>query len=303
MADAHPHDLVSRFLARSSFRERGGVITDLDGTAVHEVDGRIAIAPGVIEGLRQVWTGGRPIVLNTLRFPLNVIRTFGRAWYDISSAPVPLVSLNGAILGDIDLDRAGGIVFRERTALPLPGERIAAALAEVEAMLSDGLDALSVFIYPRDWQQGEIVWTSDAARVPAIVAKYKSASEVFAGPTDVLAARLAASEPCMLFFMVEAPADRLMAYQHARPASFLTADGVDKLSGARAAAALLGFDLPESVGAGDTPMDRFLEGVGLGVHVGPLALDFRAAHGEVRIGSAAELGAILHQLAAEAPPA
>ena len=50
---------------------------------------------------------GRPVVLNTLRFPLNVIRTFGRAWSSITREPIPLVALNGAVVGMIDNAKIG----------------------------------------------------------------------------------------------------------------------------------------------------------------------------------------------------
>lgn len=299
MADALD-TVLSDFFSRSRFGAVGGVVTDLDGTAVHEEDGRIAIAPGVVEGLRRLREGGRPIVLNTLRFPLNVVRSFGRAWYEVSSAPMPLVSLNGAVLGELDLD-GGEIVFRERAATPLSSDRIRAALGEVEGVLSEGIEEVLLFFYPRDWRRGEIIWTPRAGKREEVAARYSSASEILSCPLDALEARLRADEPCMIFFLIHAPADRLMAYQHARPASFLTAEGVDKLSGARTAAAVLGFDLQESVGAGDTPMDSFLAGVGLGIHVGPATLDFRAHYGDLRLASVGELGALLQRLQLTAP--
>jgi len=88
-----------------------------------------------------------------------------------------------------------------------------------------------------------------------------------------------------------------MAYQHSRPSSFFTTKGVDKLSGTRVAAGLLGFDLEHSVGAGDTPMDCFLNGVGMAVHVGPINLDFRGIHNTVRVRNSFELGDVLFRLA------
>jgi hypothetical protein len=128
-------------------------------------------------------------------------------------------------------------------------------------------------------------------------AKYASAAEVFCAPLGELRDRLLAREHCMLFLLIEAPQDRLMAYQHARPTSFVTAAGVDKLAGAERLAGLLGFDLAASVGAGDTPMDSFLAGCGLAVQVGPLPLEHRGRAATVRVPDSAALGALLHRIA------
>ena len=62
---------------------------------------------------------GRPVAINTLRFPLNVIRTFGREWGAITPAPLPLVSLNGAITGNLVHARGDTVVFEEIDAVPL----------------------------------------------------------------------------------------------------------------------------------------------------------------------------------------
>ncbi|MEO5673343.1 MAG: hypothetical protein ABIQ74_01730 [Chitinophagales bacterium] len=65
------------------------MITDLDGTALQGVRGSITIPESVKSGLKKIHELGRPVVLNTLRFPLSVMRSFGREWYDISNALVP----------------------------------------------------------------------------------------------------------------------------------------------------------------------------------------------------------------------
>ena len=78
--------IAADFVARSSFRDAGGIITDLDGTALHENEGRIYIPKSVELGLKQLNDLGRPFVLNSLRFPLSVLRTFGRDWYNVSNA-------------------------------------------------------------------------------------------------------------------------------------------------------------------------------------------------------------------------
>jgi len=288
---------LADFLARSRFASAGAMISDLDGTALYESEGRLIIASEIVAGLKALQAKGRPIVLNTLRFPLNVLKTFGREWYELSSRPVPLVSLNGAIVGQLDLDADGEPCFVELCASPLLADTITATLDQIEAMVDGGVDELLLFHYPRDWRQGEIIWTPVADRVAHVAAKYASASLVTAEPLAELRARLACQDVCMLFLLIETSADRLMAYQHARPASFITAEGIDKLAGARLAAETLGFSLADSVGAGDTPMDSFLDGVGLSVHVGPMELAFAGTVGTLKLASVAELGGLLSRLA------
>ena len=101
----------------------------------------------------------------------------------------------------------------------------------------------------------------------------------------------------MIFLLIERPADDLMAYQHSKPSNFFTTKGVDKLTGATAVADFVGFDMRATLGAGDTPMDVFLNGVGLAVHVGPLELPFRGLMNTYRVSSSFELGDVLFRLA------
>jgi hypothetical protein len=303
---ALPAEIISTlqdFRAASEFASRGGVITDLDGTALHERNGRVFVAESVAEGLKALADRGRPVVLNTLRFPLNVIRSFGREWSAITRQPAPLVSLNGAILGLLTPQDEDATSFQELAAFPLSAPEAKATLDRVGSLLEAGLSEIVVFVYPRDWRAGEIVWTPAQDRVAALRSKLGGASRVFAGPLERLAALVLSHETCMLSVQVDAPEDRRMAYQHVDPLQFVTTAGVDKLSGAREAAARLDFDLQQSVGAGDTPMDRFLEGVGLAVHVGPQTLDFRGRVDTLRLGSPAELGYALFELARQEPAA
>jgi hypothetical protein len=288
---------LEAFVVDSSFAEAGGVVTDLDGTAVHEFEGRVAVPEPVVEGLKALADRGRPLVLNTLRFPLSVINTFGRAWYDISSKPVPLVSMNGSQIGHLDETKEGTIGFEEVAAFPLAPAEIEGAIASVKAMLADGLGDVLLFFYPRDWSQGEIIWTPVPEKIPHLREKYRSAAQLISEPTDRLCDRLLAQEICMIFLLIEAPADRLMAYQHSSPANFITTAGTSKLAGSLAVAEALGFGLDQSVGAGDTPMDGFLDGVGLAVHVGPIELPFRGRLSTVRLGTSLELGDLLFRLA------
>lgn len=301
-----PAEILStlrRFRAGSRFISEGGVVTDLDGTALHEQDGRLYVAETVAEGLKALADLGRPVVLNTLRFPLNVIASFGQEWRAITRQPVPLVSLNGSIFGLLAPETGDGVTFQELAASPLAPAEIQAAVGRIAALCDAGLTEVVAFVYLRDWRAGEIIWTPSASHAPAVRAKYLSASEVIACPLAELERMLLSHEVCMLSIQADIPEDRRMAYQHLDPHQFVTTAGVDKLSGAREAAARLEFDLQESVGAGDTPMDSFLQGVGLAVQVGPLEPIYRGRLETLRLGSPKELGYALFELAKMEPEA
>lgn len=288
---------LTDFVAKAAFGDRGGVITDLDGTAIHENAGRVTIPAPVEFGLKAIYDRGRPVVLNSLRFPLSVMRTFGKEWLAISGEPVPLVSMNGSQIGFVDRDEKGELCFEEIIAFPLTSNEVDAVLTGVEALLSDGIRDVLLFYYPRDWRMGEIIWTPVAEKVDHVKEKYRSASAVTAVEFDKLEEQLHADEICMVFLLIERPADDLMAYQHSKPSSFFTTKGVDKLSGAAAVARHLGIELSDSIGAGDTPMDGFLEGVGLAVQVGPIDLSFRGLKNTIRVENSFELGDLLFQVA------
>ncbi len=295
--DAEVEEALQAFVRGSGFATSGAVVTDLDGTAVLEREGRVFVAPEVEFGLKHLRDLGRPVAINTLRFPLNVVRTFGRAWASITDAPLPLVSLNGAITGHLVHSRGDAVVFEEIDAVPLTAAEIDEVLVGVRGLVDGGVTELLLFHYPRDWTAGEIIWTPDPARVDAARAKYRSASEVFSGEVAEVEARLREREICMIFLLVEVPQDRLMAYQHAKPSSFVTHGGIDKLAGTERLAAALGFDLAQSVGAGDTPMDSFMRGCGLAVHVGGMLLEHKGLAGTVRVADSAALGDVLQRLA------
>jgi hydroxymethylpyrimidine pyrophosphatase-like HAD family hydrolase len=288
---------LAGFLAAAPFAARGAVMTDLDGTAVHERMGRVAIPKSVSHALTELRRLGRPIVLNTLRFPLNVIRTFGREWYAISNAPLPLVSLNGSVIGYLREGSGAAIDFEELCATPLPASTCEAVLVDVERLLAAGIEDVVLFHYPRDWRLGERLWVPVVARSESLLGRYPSASEVTSGPLERLSATLSTCEPCMLLLLVNASHDRLMAYQHARPNQFVTADGVDKAAGAHRAANLLGFDLDASVGAGDTAMDTFLSTVGLALRVGAPGLPFTGRHATLDVVDSLALGELWFRLA------
>src|SRR5215203_275706 len=169
---------VGDFAQSSGFTERGGVIVDLDGTAVHEEDGRTTIPRPVELGLKALYDRGRPVVLNSLRFPLSVMRTFGKEWLAISNAPIPTVSMNGSQMGYVRRDEKGELCFEEVTAFPLTANEIDVVIAGVEALLADRIRDVLLFYYPRDWRMGEIIWTPVAEKVAHVKEKYKSASAV-----------------------------------------------------------------------------------------------------------------------------
>lgn len=288
---------LQQFKQQTHFAGHGGVITDLDGTAVHEEDGRIYIPKPVAFGLKALYDAGRPVILNSLRFPLSVMRTFGKEWLEISGAPIPVVSMNGSQIGYVTTDDKDELGFEEIDAFPLESAKIDDVLAGVQKLLDDDIRDVLLFYYPRDWRLGEIIWTPVAEKVEHIKEKYRSASAVSAVELSKLQEQLHAEEICLIFLLIERSTDDLMAYQHSRPSSFFTRDGVDKLSGTQAIAAHLGIDLDDSVGAGDTAMDGFLNGVGLAVQVGHRELDFRGTRATIRVQNSFELGDLLFQLA------
>ncbi len=290
-------DELRRFIAETRFRDQGWIVTDLDGTAIHEFEGRIAIPDVVSHGLKALSERGRPVVLNTLRFPLNVIRTFGREWNAITNAPLPLISLNGSVTGYLAPGDDDVMSFREIDAAPLGPADIDEVLEGIEGLVASGINDLVLFHYPRDWTAGERIWTPLEENIARLSEKYRSASLVHAGATSALRDALVREEPCMMLLLVDAPEDRLMAYQHAKRSSFITAKGVDKLTGLTRLAQRLGLDPAEAVGAGDTPMDSFLSGVGLSIRVGPIELEFKGLTGAIAVPDSLALGELFFRLA------
>src|SRR5262245_19595883 len=104
---------LQQFLQETAFMSGGGVITDLDGTVVHEERGNVRIPVSVEAALKELYFQGRPLILNTLRFPLSVIRTLGREWYGLAGNPIPLVTLNGSQTGVITMGENRELVFEE----------------------------------------------------------------------------------------------------------------------------------------------------------------------------------------------
>ena len=288
---------LARFLGGSRFTERGAVMTDLDGTAVHEVEGRALLSRSMELGLKRVHDAGRQVLVNTLRFPLSVMRVFGAEWHRVTGDDVCLVSMKGSQVGRIVTSPGGAMAFEEIAAFPLAPAEIDEVMTGVRGIVASGGDDLLVFFYPRDWRAGELIWTADAPRVAHVRDKYRSASEVFSGPPAALEERLRREAICMVFLLIDAPEDRLMAYQHTDKARFVTHEGVDKRHGGEALAAHLGLSLPDSIGAGDAETDTFLDAVGFAVIVGNQSLAFKGRHGTVRVADPAAFGEMLSRIA------
>ena len=288
---------LKAFIDQSSFATSGAVVTDLDGTAVHEYEGKIVIPKEVELGLMHHYERGRPLILNSLRFPLSVIRTFGQDWYKLSNAPIPTVTLNGSLMGFVKKNDESELVFDEATAFPLTKDEIKEALTGVKGLLDGGIKNILVFYYPRDWRIGEVIWTPVPENIITVKEKYRSASAVTAVEFEKLQEQMLTEDVCMIFLLIDAPEDQLMAYQHTKRSNFITHKGVDKLYGARAMADVLQCDLHESLGAGDTELDNFLDGVGLALVVGNHNLKFNGVVDTIKLKDSLELGVLLFRAA------
>jgi hydroxymethylpyrimidine pyrophosphatase-like HAD family hydrolase len=225
------------------------------------------------------------------------LRTFGREWYSISNSPIPLVSLNGSLVGLVTKNDKDELMFEEIAAFPITVAEIEEVLRGVKGLLDNNVKDLLIFYYPRDWRMGEIIWTPVPDNVYHVKQKYLSASSVTAVEFDKLCDQLKAEQVCMIFLLIDLPQDRLMAYQHTKRSNFFTRKGVDKLFGAQQIARHIGVDLAQSIGAGDTELDSFLNGVGLAVLVGNNNLDYKGMVQTIRLNDAFQFGALLFRLA------
>ena len=292
---------LQRFLRDSRFLERGAVMTDLDGTAVHELEGRVVLSRSVELGLERVHATGHEVLINTLRFPLSIMRVFGDQWRRASGSDMLVVSLKGSLIGRIVSAGGGELAFEEIEAFTLAAEELAELLTGVRGLCEQGAPELLVFFYPRDWRQGESIWTPDPQRVAHVQAKYLSASRVFCGTVESLAEALYAQPQCMVFLLIDAPQDRLMAYQHTERTRFVTHRGIDKRHGALSLASALDISLADSVGAGDAETDTFLDEMGLAAIVGNQDVGFKGRYDTVRLPDAPAFGEMLLAIADAAP--
>ena len=286
------------FLERHDFM-KGCLALDLDGTALNEDRGRIYISESVEAGVKAIHDLKRPIILNTLRFPLSVINTIGIAWYELADIPILTVLLNGSILGYIRLN-GDKLEYDEIDAFPMTEHETKLVLDGVTQLLKDKIDDILLFIYPRDWRQGEILWTPRPERVEGLRKKFVSAALVKSTSFEQLTEELYSKEICMMSLFIDRPEDLLMSYQHSKRNSFFTRRGVDKASGLKEMAKRLKISLADSVGAGDTEMDSFLNEVGLAVTVGRSGLPFKGKFATVGVASPPELGLFIASLAKSA---
>ena len=262
---------------------------DLDGTALLEDHGKVFISSSVEKGVKAIHDLNVPVALNTLRFPLSVIKTVGEEWYQIADAPILTVLLNGSVLGYIKCE-GGHLHYEELAAYPMKREDIQSVLDGIGQLLKAGIEDLLLFYYSRQWREGETLWTPNAKRVAALQKKFVSASRVFSGNVEQLAEELSQREICMCSLFIDRPEDTLMAYQHSKRNSFFTAQGVNKASGLREVAAAIGRSPVEALGAGDTEMDSFLSEVGCAVLVGNSKLSYRGRRETIRVATPVELG-------------
>src|SRR4051812_38708214 len=286
---------LRRFFDEHDFA-KGCLALDLDGTALTEDQGRIFIPTTVQTGIRALHQFNRPIILNTLRFPLSVIRTIGNAWYELADVPVPTVLLNGSILGHIHCV-GERLEYEEIAAYPMTEHEIKLVLDGVTELLGKGIDEILLFYYARDWRLGEALWTPKAERVEGLRKKFVSASKIVSCSLDELSDELRSKDMCMMSLFVDRSEDTLMAYQHSKRNSFFTRKGVDKAYGLIEIAKIFSVSLDHSVGAGDTEMDSFLSAVELAVVVGGRRLSFNGKIDTLRVGNPSDLGELLSALA------
>jgi hydroxymethylpyrimidine pyrophosphatase-like HAD family hydrolase len=206
--------------------------------------------------------------------------------------------MNGSQLGYIMQNNEGKFLYNEIDAFPLEPNEIAEVLQIVASFIKNNDLDLLVFYYPRDWEQGEIIWTPLTDKTELVQKKYVSASKVYSSSLENLQSELHEQQICMIFLLIDVPQDRLMAYQHTKRNNFFTHKGVDKDFGAQQIANHLQFELKHSIGAGDSEMDSFLQSVGLAIHVGNPLLSYEGLLPPIKVKNSSEFGEILFELAA-----
>ena len=248
----------------------------------------------VRKGLTDMYNTSCPVIINTMRFPLSVIKTFAADWYDLSKASVPLVSLNGSQIGFINKNNSD-FTFQETSAFPLKGEEILKFISDVDNILGNS-GSVHVFYYPRDWNKGEIIWTSDKEKVSETKDKYKSASFVYNSDLKTLHNNLNTEDICMIF-LLPVITDNDTSFVHTNHKDFYTHQKVDKLSGAKKMISHLHRQIDYFVGAGDTPMDVFLKEVGLVIKVGKMDFNFSFKSSVLQLEHVPDIGEVFTEVA------
>ena len=288
--------IIQHFASHPDFRPQGGLMTDLDGTIVQHRDGNYLIPPEVQAGLNNLYQVNCPIILNTIRFPISIIKTFAAILYPIAGNSIPVISLNGSQWGYISRGQDGEFSFTEAGAHPLKPADIKSFIANIQLLIQNKVPNIVAFYYPRDWTKGEIIWAAEEGRVAELTQKYKSASRVYSSSLSILEMNLAAEEISMIYLMIKKDLIQGSHLQHDLK-DFYTATGVNKLMGAHAFVNQLGRNLKHFIGGGDTPMDVFLQETGAVIKVGDLPLHFSCQATIMPVKTVAEMGEVFTQVA------
>ena len=286
--------VLERFMDRSDF-SKGSAILDLDGTALHEEQGKVFISGSVENGISAIVEIGRPVIINTLRFPLSVIRNVATEWLHITNKKIPAVLLNGSVLGYIEMN-GGAPIWKEISATPISPKEINELIFGLDELVFHDIRDLILFFYPRDWKKGEIIWMPHESNTEDVFRRYKTSSRIGFWSTAELKEIMLENEVCMAVLLVNHPKDKLMAYQHNKPSSFFTSKGISKSAGLKNMANILDISLLDSIGAGDSEMDSFLGDVGLAAIVGDEQISWAGIKETIRVKSPSVLGDLLCDL-------
>lgn len=296
-ASSNVFEQFRTFLEFSDFINHGAVITDLDGTALHEMNGEVHIPQTIRTGIAQCNKAGIPIILNTLRFPMSFIRTFGHDWYSITNEPIPTVLLNGSLLGRIVRTSKGNLEYEEVKAFTLSHEEIDDLIDRIQLHVEENFGDVTLFYYSKHWKNGERIWTPRMSKVAELHDRYRSASHVSSMNINDLRCELKDLEVCMILLLTESSnANNLMAYQLAEKNGYITTNGTDKAQGTIRIAGMLGIDLKSSIGSGDTELDNFLDVVGLAVRVGNKDIPYKGMVDTLTVGTPLAYGEMLSRL-------
>ncbi len=287
------HLVLERFLHYADF-DIGSVTLDLDGTSLLEESEKVFISSSVEKGLKKVVDVGQPVIINTLRFALRVTETIGKEWLALYNSKIPVVLLNGSVIGYVYGNSDDNkIFFEERAAYPLFEKEVDAIIEGLGQLLENGIREMLVFFYPRDWKQGEILWSPSVSYVEELKRRYFTASRVVSWGIEELRTQMKELETCMVHVMVHRSSGTLMAYQHSQPNTYFTRKGVSKASGNKEMAKRLGVSLDNSIGAGNTEMDTFLTDVGLAIVVGKDRIPFAGRRETLTVDDPRDLGELM----------